>query len=242
MVPEKAHVSERIEPEKHSIELPAYSNSDVVLKEGSYTLCFSEQALQASWVAYVFTENETRGEVKRTNNFRQHPTLALRHATDDDYSHSGYDRGHLAPAADMAWSQHAMEASFYFTNIAPQKPGFNRGVWKRLESQVRDWAAKNDSICVVTGPVLNTFIDTIGENNIPVPSHYYKAILDPFLPDQKGIAFVLENTASKAPIASFAIPIDSLEKLTGIDFFPALPDSLEQELESDLDLSSWKWD
>ncbi len=105
-----------------------------------YSLCYSEEHEQAAWVSYNLTINEVYGDITRTNNFREDPYIREGSATLDDYRGSGFDRGHLAPAADMAFSTIAMSESFYLSNMSPQAPSFNRGIWKKLESYVRKLA------------------------------------------------------------------------------------------------------
>jgi endonuclease G len=217
--------------------LPQFTSNPVV-HHHYYSLSFNPSYLQADWVAYSITDSTAFGGVQRSSNFRNDDSLPQFHLL-DDYENSGYDRGHLCPAGSMAFNALAMEESFFMTNMSPQKPGFNRGIWKKLEAQVRTWGYENQAIYVVTGPVLTEFIDTIGE--IPVPKYYYKVILDIDTPEVKSIGFVLENASSSLPLTHFAVSIDSVETLTGIDFYETLPDSLEEFLESQMDVSLWSW-
>ena len=113
-----------------------------------------------------------------------------------DYKGSGYDRGHLAPAGDMKWSTTAMSESFYMSNMSPQEPSFNRGIWNRLESQVRRWAIDNGSVYIATGGVLTDGLKTLGSNSVSVPQYYFKVILDYQEPDIKGIGFIIPNIAN----------------------------------------------
>lgn len=133
-----------------------------------------------------------------------------------------------------------MSASFLLSNMSPQLQGFNRGVWKRLESLVRVWAQQEGAVYVVTGPVLSP-IDVIGPNDVTVPSAYYKVLLDVTEPDIKAIGFVLPHRASSRSLAVFAVPIDSVEHITGLDFFPVLDDTIEEALESAFDPNAWIW-
>jgi endonuclease G, mitochondrial len=162
-------------------------------------------------------------------------------ADNGDYAGSGYDRGHLAPAADMGWSSIAMAESFYYSNMSPQVPAFNRGIWKRLEELVRTWAVDYNAVYIVTGPVLTNGLLTIGINKVSVPKYFYKVILEYNDQDIKGIAFILPNTGSGEPLQNYAVTIDSVEKFTGIDFFPKLPDDQERIIESTLSVNSWIW-
>ena len=134
-----------------------------------------------------------------------------------------------------------MEESFFYSNMSPQVPGFNRGIWKKLEERVRQWAIENKDIYVVTGPVLTADLPVIGPDKVSVPRYYYKVILDYTLPELKGIGFILPNASSTMPLESYAVPIDSVEKMTGINFFPALPDKQEQALEKTVCIPCWSW-
>ena len=222
--------------------LPLFSNTDEIITHTGYTLCYSEKNEQAKWVAYRLTktmcENDT---VKRANNFRADPNVRTGSATPDDYKKSGYDRGHLCPAGDMKWSRQAMSESFYMSNMSPQKPGFNRGIWKKLEEKTRNWAIQNEEIFIVTAGVLNDTLPYIGAlDHVSVPKYYYKIILDYKQPELKAIGFLMENTVSKNSIFKYAVPIDSIEVLTGVDFFHNLPDSIENILEAERDSLKWK--
>ncbi|MFZ4726822.1 MAG: DNA/RNA non-specific endonuclease [Paludibacter sp.] len=223
------------------LELPLFTKQDVVIKHIGYTLSYNEKHEQANWVAYELTAAETVKRAKRSNNFRTDNAVKTGSATDEDYKGSGYDRGHLAPAADMGWSTASMEESFFYSNMSPQVPGFNRGIWKRLEEQVRQWASENQAVYVVTGPVLENNLPTIGSEKVSVPRYYYKVILDFTKPELKGIGFILPNASSTLPMKSFAVSIDSVERKTGIDFFPALPDEQERVIEKTICVDCWSW-
>jgi len=228
-------------PNITGLELPAITKLDVVIKHLGYTLSFNEKHEQANWIAYLLTADETLKTVSRTDNFRPDAAVRTGSANTKDYQGSGYDRGHLAPAADMGWSRQAMDESFLYSNMSPQDQGFNRGIWKRLEEQVRQWAVDNQAIYVVTGPVLTTNLKFIGPNQVSVPRFYFKVLLDFTKPDLKCIAFILPNATSSLSLQQFAVPIDSIEQVTGIDFFPALPDDQEILLEKSLCLDCWSW-
>ena len=223
------------------LELPAFTPSDIIVKHLAYTLSYNEKHEQANWVAYELTAEETQKGVTRSNDFRPDNEVMSGSATNADYQGSGYDRGHMAPAADMSWSVQSMEESFLYSNMSPQVPGFNRGIWKKMEERVRQWAVENKDIYVVTGPVLTGNLPTIGPDKVSVPRYYYKVILDYREPELKGIAFIMPNASSTMPLQSFAVPIDSVEHVTGINFFPALPDKQEQALEKTICISCWSW-
>ncbi len=222
------------------LELPLFNIDDPVYYYNGFTLLYDEQHEQARWVAYELTDEEVFTNVaKRSDNFRPDPQVATGSATKDDYYKSGYDRGHLAPAGDLGWSAESMSDSFYFTNMSPQDPSFNRGIWKKLEELMRDWAVESGSILIATGPILKDGLPTIGENGVSIPEQYYKVVIDYQEPLLRGVGFILDNEKSSAPLSSFAVTIDEVEAATGIDFFAALPDILEEQLESSYNRNDW---
>ncbi len=193
-------------------ELPACAASLLTKHEG-YTLQYDEKNEQARWVAYQLTAAETIKQFERTNKFITDPTIPSGSASDRDYRNSGYDRGHLAPASDMGWSAKTMAESFYYSNMSPQVPAFNRGIWKRLEEQVRSWAMELDTIYVVTGPILSGNLQFIGPDQVAVPNYYFKAVFYFHGKDSKAIGFVMENRKLQGSLYDYTITIDSLENL-----------------------------
>jgi endonuclease G, mitochondrial len=236
----QAQASEAQAPELTSLELPAPKEGEQIVAHRGYTLSYNEEHELSSWVAYKLTKQQTGLlDFERTNHFKEDPNVTTGTADDEDYQGSGYDRGHLVPAEDMAWSATTMEESFYYSNITPQVPAFNRGVWRRLEELTRFWASYHDSIFIVTGPVLISNLPTTGK--VSVPEYFFKAILKYKNNEVGAIGFLLRNEASPATLKSFAVPVDSIEKRTGLDLFPKLPDDLEQEIESDPAINKWPW-
>ena len=213
------------------------STYNEIIKHQYYTLSYSEKDEQAEWVAYKLTP-EFLKNIKRTNNFRADSSVSTGSATLADYLKSGYDRGHLAPAASMSVNAISMSESFFMSNMSPQKPSFNRGIWKILETKVRDWVKTSDSLFVVSGPILNHPIDTIGINKVTVPRAYYKTILRFNKGTITGIAFLMPNAKSVETIDFFVARIDSIEMLTGIDFYRNLPFSIQTKIEANKDLKN----
>lgn len=218
--------------------IPQESISEFVVHHDFYSLGYDEDTEQAVWVMYEYTKGEANSQkVQRKDRFRPDPAIPSRSASLRDYKKSGFDRGHLAPAADMAFSTQAMRDSFFMSNMSPQRPKFNRGIWKKLEAKVRSWA-KHDTIIVVTAGVLKGK-QYIGRNRVLVPDAYYKIV---YVPSQnKAIGFLLPNKGSKKKLSSFVVPIDEIEAKTGIDFFSALEDSQENDLESQCNVQRWNW-
>jgi endonuclease G len=222
------------------LEVPAIQPGDQIVEHLAYTLDYVEKFEQASWVAYELTSEETNKQFERSSKFFTDPDVKTGSATDADYKGSGYDRGHLAPAADMSFSEQTMLESFYYSNMSPQNPSFNRGIWKRLEEKVRNWAILYQSVYVVTGPVLSDGNIT-PSNGVAVPNYYYKVILDYHSAHLQGIGFIMRNEGASGDLQAYAVSIDSVERFTGIDFFPRLPDKAEKGIESRLCLQCWDW-
>ena len=171
------------------LELPYEAGEEELVSSGDdrelrffpgYALCYRESYEQAEWVAYTLTPEKLIKNTKRTGEFREDPEISTGSALPEDYRFSGYDRGHLAPAADFAYSLETMTDSFFMSNMSPQTPAFNRGGWAKLESFVRTLAAKAETLYIVTGPVLEKDAGeygSIGENCVSVPEYFYKALL-----------------------------------------------------------------
>ena len=214
--------------------LPAVKPGDDIVQHEGYTLRYRDQYKVADWVAYPLLAYETTGDANRKyEQFKPDPMVANGTALPSDYTRSGYDRGHLAPAGDFKFSQRIMRETFYMSNISPQAPQFNRGIWKELEEQVRTWAIRDKGIYVITGAVLKPGLPTIGNQiEVSVPAKFYKLILYCNKPDIRMIGFLLNNEPSNNALKDFVVPVDFIEQLTGIDFFPKIPDDLERKLES----------
>ncbi|MCS6832958.1 MAG: DNA/RNA non-specific endonuclease [Flammeovirgaceae bacterium] len=221
------------------------TNRGKIVQHKHFVLSYVEEHEQAEWVAYELTREEVKKKVASRENerFTEDPLVRTGSATFEDYINSGYDRGHLAPAGDMRFSQEAMTECFYMSNVSPQDKEFNKEIWRLLEEQVRAWAVKYERIYVVTGPVLDKKLPKIGrKNKISVPKYFYKVILDYQEPEFKAIAFLMENKNASLPLTRYVVSIDAIEKLTGIDFFPHLPDELENVLEASSESSAWKFE
>lgn len=211
-----------------------------IIRHAHYTIGYSTKWLQPAWVAYALEPEELKKNVPRQNSFTDDPLYLGREATSADYKNSGYSRGHLAPSADMRFSQQAMEECFYFTNVAPQFIAFNSGIWNSLEQKVRAWAAEFGTIFIATGPCfIGKPLDYIGRQRVPVPTHFYKALLMQRNNQWYGIAFLIPHRTHKGKVKQFACSIDQLEEAVQIDFFPQLPDSVEEPLEAQLQRAPW---
>ena len=222
-------------------DLLPISTTHEIIKHRYYTLSFNKKNEQAEWVAYLLTSSMLTGQVERGNNFRPDPDVLNGSAQLIDYKNSGYDKGHLCPAGDMTFSEEAMSETFYLSNMSPQVPTFNRGIWKSLETVVRSWAAEEDSIFIITGGIFSQPMGSIGPDSVTIPSQYYKVIYD-LTGEKKMIGFVLPNDKGTKPLPDYAVSVSNIEKLTGIIFFPCLPDSMRINLEGNVDITKWDFE
>ena len=217
------------------------TNASIVIDRIGFANGYSHERRQPIWVSYRITPEEaTNRVVKRTGDFRSDPLTAPSTVTPADYKRTGYDRGHIAPAADMAWDRTAMHNSFYMSNMSPQVPMFNRGIWRLLEEWVRETAAKDGPLFVYTGPIFAPNGEAHYINNIEVPIAYYKVILAEREP-RKMIGFVLNNEPSDHSLSTFCCTVDEVESKTGVDFFSSLPQEVQDDLEGRVDLQLWRF-
>lgn len=224
--------------------IPSSNEKLCTLDHTYYLIGYSRQHKQASYVAYLLTadmvrnnENAKRGSTK----FKKDPLLRSHYSISQDYTNSGYVRGHLCPSKDMCYSYQSMKETFYMSNVSPQKEKFNNGLWKKLENQVREWALQNDSIVVLTGPVLTTKQGEIGENKVSVCRTFYKLIIDVSYPSYKMIAFLMDNVNLKGSVYKYSCTVKDVEQISGLNFFPSFDkDELIDSLESHIDISLWK--
>ena len=199
---------------------PIDSLADQIIKHTAFSLAYSEKHEQASWVQYkLYKSNLETLQVVRNNTFRQDSKVSTGSANLKDYKKSGYDRGHIAPCADFTYSNITMLESFLMSNMSPQLPSFNRGKWKVLESRVREYALRYDSLLIITGPVLYSINNhlTIGENNVTIPEFYFKIIFD--LKEFTSVSYLMPNIKIENDIDDYIVSIDSIESVTKIDFF-----------------------
>lgn len=212
--------------------------SQMVDYEG-FSLSFNKKMHVPNWVVWELTGEEVAGTFPRKDNFRGDDNVAGS-AEKWDYSYSGYDRGHMAPAGDMKWSKKAMDESFYMTNMCPQAKSLNTGAWKRLEEKCRQWAEIDGSIIIVCGPVLTDPIEEyIGDSRVAVPQRFFKVILSPYADEPRGIGFIMPNSKVPGGMQAAAVSIDEVEHVTGLDFFSSLPDEIENKVESQCKFHYW---
>jgi endonuclease G len=245
---------ERIQQSLEETGLPALQAGDVLVRHSAYSLAYVEKYEQARWVAHIILPDVVNGTVTRTNDFRIDEKVKTGSAVEADYflkkmkadssweyDAFGYDRGHLAPSADFRWSAVALSESYYYSNMSPQLADFNRGKWGELEDAIRGYLYNNPGteLYVVTGPVLKEGLAKIerGVNKISIPQQYFKVVAD--FNKKKAIGFLLPNEAISKSLKMFATDINSIEALTGLNFFNKVPEALQEELEKQSDPTAW---
>lgn len=213
------------------------STTGQIIHHQFFALSYNEKYEQAEWVAYELTNKQLSSVPVKRPYFQQDPKVTTQSADYRNFKNSGYNKGHLCPAGDRKFSAEAYNETFFTSNVSPQTFEFNSGVWNRLEEKVRYWVQKYQKLYIVTGGVLAPTLKTIGSEKVAVPKYFYKIILDYKGADTKAIAFLMPHKKSDKGLYQFVTSIDEIEMLTGIDFFPELPDKIENEIEK---LSSYK--
>lgn len=242
LIPLLAACTFQIPVDETLLELPAFDKDAVIIEHKGFTLSYDEYNHIPYWVAYELTDDETRGNEERGDRmFSMDPELGRNQAMREDYSGSGWTRGHLAPAADFRWDSEAMDETFYLTNICPQSEKLNAGDWEFLERKVRDWARNYGKVWVVAGPVIGRNIyGTIGKRtDITVPDAFFKAVMAYDGMKYISIAFVMGNDDERYYLRDCAMSVDELEKLTGYDFFASMDDDVEGAAECSWEGSPW---
>ncbi len=231
----------KVEKEATNTYFLPSSTTGQIVHHSFYSLSYSEPDEQAEWVAYELTKKQVQNSDFKRPYFEVDPAVKTKSAHWRNYKNSGYDRGHLCPAGDREFSKAAYDETFLTSNISPQEHKFNAGVWNRLEQKVRYWAKKYDGVYVVTGGILEDEVDAIGTENVTVPGSFYKIIYDRTGGEVRMLAFLMEHKESKEPLYKFVTTVDTIEGLTGIDFFPELEDSQEKRLEADSSYKGWSF-
>lgn len=224
------------------LEIPFMAGDKDVYEHMGYTVSYNSEYRIPNWVAYELQDSELYGDLDRAEKFTPDPLIKGRQAYDSDYVGSGYDRGHLAPAGDMKWSSQAMQESFYLSNVCPQNHNLNAGVWNDLEKQVRKEARYYGKVWVVCGPIVDkNRYGKIGENKVQVPDWFFKALLAKNKDGEYiSVAFVFPNEAGDNGLSSYAMSVNQLEKIIGMDLFYNLDNNIQEKVEETYDLWAWR--
>lgn len=224
-----------------SVGIAAPIPNEVLAKHVALVSSYNPVHRIPNYVVHVILKDILYGSQTRSNDFRPDPFIKQNMSDSTDYWNSGYDRGHMAASADFKWNRKALSESYFYSNIIPQNPQLNQNTWNKLEMQVREWAIDNSELIVVTGPVLKENLPKIpqGSFKVSIPEYIYKIVLDYYPPSYKAIAFLYPNKDVPYELEKHVVSIDSIEQLTGIDFFPKLNDSLENRVEAENSLTEF---
>lgn len=244
--------------------MPGYIPSQILERFG-YITSYNHDTKCPNWVAWHLTEERTDGPFPRkgvpyydedgaaigigsVNPETQRGDYFLDRESEEprqqltDWPNNEYrmTHGHICPAADNRWSKAAMNQSFLLTNMCPQDGSLNGGAWQKLEEKCRTWAMQHGGIYIVSGPIYSggKISRTIGSSKVAVPDAFFKVVLCLEGP-QKAIGFLYQNDSSSQSIKNCACSVDSVEDMTGFDFFNSLPDNIEDVVESEANLAKW---
>ncbi|HOZ30777.1 MAG TPA: DNA/RNA non-specific endonuclease [Bacteroidales bacterium] len=235
--------------------IPKLKDGEELICHSAFCLVYDEEHEMAKWTAHIISHEIATGGINRTNDFRIDSLIKTGSSEEADfflqeeqfdgtikYEGFGYDRGHLAPSADFRWSAIALSESYFYSNMTPQLPDFNRELWADIESFAREYVYNNPGIdiFVVTAPVLTDDLPKQEKslNKISIPEYHYKILVD--FQNKKGIAFLVSQKNLDYPIESYVVSIDSVEKITGINYYPTLTNDEEKLIESSADISLWR--
>jgi len=212
-----------------------------IVRHKHFFLSYSEEHEQAEWAAYYLTSDKNNRHHYQRPYFKQDPLVDTESAHWRNYKNTGFDKGHLVPAADMKFSQEAYNETFLTSNVAPQNRDFNSGIWNRLEEKVRYWADKYTAIFIVTGSVLHSQLTKIGDEDVSVPDYFYKIVVRVQNDALVMIPFLIPNEKSDAALYHFATTIEKIEEITGINFNEKLAEKIEEKIEKELNYKEWSF-
>lgn len=205
----------------------------------NYAIHYRYDTKTAEYVVQHITLANITGPAKRKDDFRADPSIPKPYqSTLADYAGFPFDRGHLSPGADNTQNDMVMSESFFLSNMVPQVPNHNRGIWKQLETAVRNWVKEGKDIYVVSGTIYAPGYQTIGAGQVGIPTHMWKVIVD--RKSVKSIAFIFPNAPIPVKdLPQYATTIAEVEKATGINFHPQLPVQLDRLETTPPNLAEW---
>jgi len=219
------------------------SRDIVVLHNSSYSVGYDDARKNPAWVAYrLFSVANDTSIAERPGQFNV-DLRSTAQVRSEDYTGSGFDRGHLAPNYGIArcYGTAAQLSTFLMTNIAPQRHALNAGVWKKIETlEANDYAQKLDEIWVICGTIFSPTRLRELPSGVPIPDSFYKIVIDEQHGALRVLAFIFsQNSNNKTAVTDGLCCVDDIEAATGLDFFPGLPADIQTQLESVVPTGLW---
>lgn len=240
--PNQANEIDQVSDNGERYEIPALreKSGEIILHRRGYTVSYNPKTLIPNWVAWHLSASHTDGPYKRGGiQFHEDDDIPEPRVNTYDYIQSGYDRGHMCPAGDNKWDKEAMEQSFLMTNICPQAHSLNVGSWNSIEQHCRKWANQYGDLYIVCGPILyRQTHKTIGQHKVTVPEAFFKVIMR-LGKNPQAVGVIFRNDDSRHEWGDYVNSVDQVERITGYDFFPALPDNIENKIEAKADFDQW---
>lgn len=231
-------------PEGVDYSLPALRkhSGEQILRKKAMTISYNKDLRVPNWVAYLLLADDMNGNAGREPEFYQDFEVDEEYRVSTfDYTRSGYDRGHMAPAADFSGDAEAKKQTFFMTNICPQNHELNSRSWNDLEQRCRHWAYQEGGIYSVVGPIFTSSNPkTIGKHQVAVPDKFFRCIVSLRKGHEKAIGFIYTNDSHPQTMQQTCCTVDEVEKITGLDLFAALDDKLEKKIESEFRLQDWR--
>ena len=219
---------------------PLVGVPEIIIKKKAYIVSYNKETKIPNWVAWHLTREHVGGPVGRSNFFYADDAVPEPRATVEDYKGCGWSRGHMCPAGDNKWDIQAMIQSFSLINVCPQNVKLNSGLWNSIEIDCRNWAKRFQDIYIICGPVFyRQEHEVIGKNRVYVPEAFFKVVLC-LNGKPKGMGIVVKNTSGTKKKDLYYNSINQVERITGIDFFPILPDDIEENVESVMNVDLWR--
>ncbi len=227
--------------QESDLKMPSEMTREVIIHHKGFSFSYNTSYALPSWVSYKVTKAQVNKEAKVKAKYKEDPKVSVRAANKKDYKNGGYLMAQLVSYLDVMGIDGAEEETFYMSNIVPMKLAFYIHIWLKCEDLIRMWTANTDGLYVITGPVIEADapFPTMGQNKVSVPSRYYKIVYDE--KNKKAVGFVFKNGTSSGTLKSYSKPVDEIEKLTGIDFFPELDGETSQKLETKIDYDFWNF-
>lgn len=215
-----------------------------IFRNDAYMVGYSDLKANPLWVVYrLSAQNEDRYSLKRPDTFQRDWRLFWLIGP-EEYTHSGYDRGHMAPNDAIAsqYGANAQVETFLMSNVTPQKPSLNQKIWKRLEKMEQEtFLKKVSTLWVYTGPLFEGKTQYLRHSYVEIPTAFYKVYVGIDAQNHlHALAVILpQNAQENDAIERYIVSIDEVERRSGFDLFKQLDDAVAKKLEATIETSFW---